>query len=188
MPLLRMDCFHLFLFWVLGFSFDRGSRAANKWTVVLNTGENVTVIQEQELKCPWMMIAVLGTKELYSFGADIYLLLCHFPLLPENHILCALLLAEAIRKLVHWKEPSALLFKFSQRNECSFHFVELSLEMEGEEMLLLQIWIFSLRIKGFGRQSLEYGLFSHIYKVTSEVKLDLRLNICTDICFSQNNS
>lgn len=123
MSLLLIDCFHLFLFWVLSFSFDKGSRAANKRIVVLNTGENVTVTQEQELKCSWMMMAVPGTKELYSFGTDINLLRRHFPLLPENHILSAFLLVEAIRKLVHWKRsPNTSLFKFSRRTESCLHF------------------------------------------------------------------
>lgn len=150
------------------------------------------VDQEQELKCSWMMMAVPGTEELYWFGTDINLLLCDFPLLPENHILSICLLTEAIRKLVHWKRSPMLYFLSSSGGMnpvcTSFCFMELSLEMKGEETLFLRIWIFSLGIKDFGRQSLGCCLLSFISKVTCEVKLDLRLNACADICFSQNNS
>lgn len=95
------------------FSFVREMK---QQIAVLNTGENVTAIQDQELKCTWTTMVVPGTQVLYSFGPDLLPLSYSdcFPLPPENHLLRALQWTEEIMKPVGLKgEPSAPLCKFS---------------------------------------------------------------------------
>lgn len=137
------------------FSFDREMRQK---IVVLNTGENITAIQDQELKCTWTMMVVSGTKALYSFGPDLLPISYSncFPLPPENHLLRALQWTEEVMKPVGWKRSPVLHSVSSpwSMESCLHLFIwwKLSFEMEGEEMIFLQIWIFCLRIKPFGRQ------------------------------------